>query len=419
MRLNFYGFAFLRQLFGPQGNGNDKPLAQSKSPSSELLEYAQLETDVVLARLETSLDGLLAREAAERLQRYGENSVAHEEKKSPLRRLLELFMAPLSLMLLALAAVAELTGEVRGAIVISLMVVLSVLLSFIQEFRSSKAAEKLRSMVHTTATVLRKSASLGVPEEVNRAFQVQLHPKGSAFVEVPLAQVVPGDIVRLSAGDMIPADLRVLSAKDLFTNQAALTGESMPVEKFSTAARGASGIDLPNICFMGSNVLSGTATAVVIATGARTYFGSIASTIAAQRQLTSFDLGVNRFIWLIVRFMLVMVPLVFIINGFTKGNWMEALLFAVAVAVGLAPEMLPMIVTINLAKGALAMSRKKVIVKRLSSIQNFGAMDVLCTDKTGTLTQDKVILEKHVDIFGDESEHVLQLAYLTAITSPG
>jgi len=419
LRLNSYGFAFIRSFFGPQTNGNGTPLAQSKPPSSELLDYAQLDANAVLARLETSSDGLLAREAAERLQRYGENSVAHEEKKSPLRRLLELFMAPLSLMLLALAVVAELTGEVRGAIVISLMVVLSVLLSFVQEFRSSKAAEKLRSMVHTTATVLRKSASLGVPEEVNRAFQVQLHPKGSSFIEVPLAQVVPGDIVRLSAGDMIPADLRVLSAKDLFTNQAALTGESMPVEKFSATAQGAAGIDLPNICFMGSNVISGTATAVVVATGARTYFGSVASSITGQRQLTSFDLGVNRFIWLIVRFMLVMVPLVFIINGFTKGDWMEALIFAVAVAVGLAPEMLPMIVTINLAKGALAMSRKKVIVKRLSSIQNFGAMDVLCTDKTGTLTQDKVILEKHVDIFGEESEHVLQLAYLNSYYQSG
>jgi len=419
MRLNSYGFAYIRSFFGPQSNGNGKPPAQSKPPSSELLEYAQLDADAVLARLETSADGLLAREAAERLGRYGENAAAHEEKKSPLRRLLDLFMAPLSLMLLALAVVAELTGEVRGAIVISFMVVLSGLLSFIQEFRSSKAAEKLRAMVHTTATVLRKSASLGVPEEVNRAFQVQLHPKAPSFIEVPLAQVVPGDIVRLSAGDMIPADLRVLSAKDLFTNQAALTGESMPVEKFSATVQGASGIDLPNICFMGSNVISGTAVAVVVATGARTYFGSVASSMTAQRQLTSFDLGVNRFIWLIVRFMLVMVPLVFIINGFTKGNWIEALIFAVAVAVGLAPEMLPMIVTINLAKGALAMSRKKVIVKRLSSIQNFGAMDVLCTDKTGTLTQDKVILEKHVDIFGEESEHVLQLAYLNSFYQSG
>ncbi|MGZ3790412.1 MAG: magnesium-translocating P-type ATPase, partial [Bacteriovorax sp.] len=401
MRLNIYRFAFFRSVLGQQSNG--KQLAQSKSPPSELLEYAQLESDIVLTRLETSLDGLITLEAEKRLQRYGENSVAHEEQKRPLRKLLELFMAPLSLLLLSLAIIAGLTGEVSGAIFIGIMVILSVLLSFIQEFRSSKAAEKLRSMVHTTASVLRKDS-----------------PQGStAFIEVPLAQVVPGDIVRLSAGDMIPADLRVLSAKDLFTNQAALTGESMPVEKFSIAEKCGAGIELPNICFMGSNVISGTATAVVIATGPRTYFGSIATIITSQRELTSFDLGINRFIWLIIRFMFVMVPLVFFINGFTKGNWMEALIFAVAVAVGLAPEMLPMIVTINLAKGALAMSRKKVIVKRLSSIQNFGAMDVLCTDKTGTLTQDKVILEKHVDIFGEESKNVLQLAYLNSYYQSG
>ncbi len=417
MKLNFCGYAFFPAFFGPQGGAEGKPLSPSKPPSSELLAYARLETDAALERLEASFDGLPAAEAAERLERYGENSVAHEKHKGPLRRLLELFLAPLSLMLLSLALVAELTGEVHGAIVISVMVVLSVLLSFVQEFRSSKAAEKLRSMVHTTATVLRQDAGPGVPAEPKRGFQGQLG--GSAFVEVPLAQVVPGDIVRLSAGDMIPADLRLLSAKDLFINQAALTGESMPVEKFAAAAPGGAGIELPNICFMGSNVISGTASAVVIATGGRTYFGSIASSITEQRQLTSFDLGVNRFIWLIIRFMLVMVPLVFLINWFTKGDWMEALIFAVAVAVGLAPEMLPMIVTINLAKGALAMSRKKVIVKRLSSIQNFGAMDVLCTDKTGTLTQDKVILEKHVDIFGEESGHVLQLAYLNSYYQSG
>ncbi len=380
-----------------------------------------MDTDAVLAYLATSQDGLLEREAAERLARYGPNAVALEAAKGPLYRLLELFATPLSLLLLTLAILAELTGEVRGAIVITLMVVLSVLLSFLQEYRSSKAAEKLRAMVHTTASVRRKDKRLGVPQEVSRAFQVQLRPGGSVSVEIPLARVVPGDIVHLSAGDMIPADLRLLSAKDLFVNQAALTGESLPLEKFSgpAPAEGKSAIELPNICVMGSNVVSGTAIAVVVATGSRTYFGSIAATIAGQRQLTSFDLGVNRFIWLIIRFMLVMVPLVFIINGLTKGNWMEAFLFALAVAVGLTPEMLPMIVTINLGKGALAMSRKKVIVKRLNSIQNFGAMDILCTDKTGTLTQDRVILEKHVDIFGEESDHVLQYAYLNSYYQSG
>ena len=227
---------------------------------------------------------------------------------------------------------------------------------------------------------------------------------------------MPGDIVHLSAGDMIPADLRVLSAKDLFVNQASLTGESMPVEKHSGSnlTTRVSIPELPNICFMGTNVVSGTAVAVVVATGGHTFFGSIASSVVGARELTSFDQGIQKFIWLIIRIMLVMVPAVFLINGFMKGNWMEALLFASAVAVGLAPEMLPMLVTINLAKGAMAMSRKKVIVKRLNAIQNFGAMDILCTDKTGTLTQDKVILEKHVDITGKEDEQVLEFAYLNS-----
>ena len=239
--------------------------------------------------------------------------------------------------------------------------------------------------------------------------------------EIPLTHVVPGDVVHLSAGDILPADVRVLAAKDLFVNQASLTGESLPVEKFGVAAdtTGKSALELPNVAFMGTNVVSGTATALVVTTGSRTFFGSVAASVTGQQVMTSFDRGIRRFIWLMVRFMLVMVPLVFLINGLTKGDWLEAFLFAVAVAVGLAPEMLPMIVTINLAKGALAMSGKKVIVKRLNSIQNLGAMDVLCTDKTGTLTQDKVLLEKHVDVFGEESERVLEYAYLNSYYQTG
>jgi len=220
---------------------------------------------------------------------------------------------------------------------------------------------------------------------------------------------------------MVPADVRILSAKNLFVNQASLTGEAMPVEKFAAHAGGdgKNVLELTNVAFMGTNVVSGTATAVVVFTGASTYFGSVAAGVAGQRPLTSFDKGVKRFAWLMIRFMAVMVPLVFLINGFSKGNWVEALLFALAVAVGLAPEMLPMIVTINLAKGAIAMARKKVIVKRLNAIQNFGAMDVLCTDKTGTLTQDKIFLERHVDINGEESERVLEFAYLNSYYQTG
>jgi len=418
MELQIFGLNVFRPFSGLRPGEVRAPVAR---PSGRLAEVAALSPEAALASLDTSLEGLLEREAEERLATYGENTVAHEVKKSPVRRLFELFATPLSLLLLSLAIIAELTGEVRGAIVITLMVVLSVLLSWVQEFRSNKAAEKLRAMVNTTATVLRKDKRKGVPDEINRLFEVHLRYRGPQAVEVPLNRVVPGDIVRLSAGDMIPADVRVLSAKDLFVNQAALTGESLPVEKYSAAANGTarSALELQNVCFMGTNVVSGTATAAVVATGRGTYFGSIASAVAGQRELTSFDRGVNRFIWLMIRFMLVMVPLVFVINGLTKGNWMEAFLFAMAVAVGLTPEMLPMIVTINLAKGALAMARKRVIVKRLNSIQNFGAMDVLCTDKTGTLTQDKVILERHVDLAGEESQRVLEYAYLNSYYQSG
>jgi Mg2+-importing ATPase len=367
----------------------------------ELLELATLTPATALSKLGTSLDGLSASDANRRLRQHGPNTVAHVEHKNPARRILELLLTPLSLLLMGLAAVSYVTGSANSAAVIAVMVVLSTLLSFVQEFRSGQAAARLQAMVHTTATVLRKESA---------------KPR-----EVPLAKVVPGDILHLSAGDIVPADARVVASKDLFVNQSALTGESMPVEKFCDAGAGdaKSALELSNVVFMGTNVVSGTASVAVAATGPRTYFGSIAADVAIDRQLTSFDRGVTRFTWLIIRFMAVMVPLVFLVNGFTKGDWLQALLFAVAVAVGLTPEMLPMIVTINLAKGALAMARKKVIVKRLNAIQNLGAMDVLCTDKTGTLTQDKVILEKHVDVFGEESEHVLEYAYLNSFHQTG
>jgi P-type Mg2+ transporter len=409
--MGFGGRLTLRALLIPSGG---RIVDSAEAAHADLTEYAALAPEALLSRLGASRDGLLQQEAEARLAQYGENVVAREKHKGPLRRLLQLFFAPLSLLLLSLAVVAELTGEVRGAIVITIMVALSAILSFVQEYRSSKAAEKLRAMVHTTASVLRRESPSSLPLESAGKPVSSPQAEEAQYVEVPLAHVVPGDIVRLSAGDMIPADLRLITAKDMFVNQAALTGESMPVEKSAGTTSGKPALDAPNLCFMGSNVLSGTATAVVVATGARTYFGSLAAAITSPRQRTSFDIGVNRFVWLIIKSMAVMVPLVFVVNGVTKGNWMEALLFAVAIAVGLAPEMLPMVVTINLAKGALAMSRKKVIVKRLNSIQNFGAMDVLCTDKTGTLTQDRVLLEKHVDIFGNDSEHVLQLAYLNS-----
>ena len=314
-------------------------------------------------------------------------------------RLLHNVKDPLVILLLALAVISFLTGDLRAMTVIFVMVVLGVVLRFYQEMRADNAAEKLQAMVSNTATVVRDGVE----------------------AEIPLKLLVPGDIIHMAAGDMVPADVRLLSAKDLFLNQAALTGEALPVERKAGQAPAdvENPLDLPNLCFLGSNVESGSATAVVIHTGDRTYFGSLAASIVGQRQLTSFDKGVNQFTWLMMRFIAVMVPAVFLINGLTKHDWMQAFLFAVAVAVGLTPEMLPMIVTVNLSNGALAMARKKVIVKRLNAIQNFGAMDVLCTDKTGTITQGKIVLEKHLDAHGDPSEKVLNYGYLNSYHQTG
>ena len=370
--------------------------------SSHYLHIARSTPGETLAFLDASCDGLDETEAARRLARYGPNSIVQQARQGILKQLLIRFLTPLNLMLLALALASHFLGDARAAIMIAIMVILSVGLSFIQEYRSSKAAEKLRAMVRTSATVLRReAASASSPAE----------PR-----EVAIEHLVPGDVITLAAGDMVPADVRLLSSKDLYVNEAALTGEALPVEKFARKADDGidDPLDLPNLCFMGTSIVSGAAKAAVIVTGGRTFFGKIADKVARQRPPTSFEKGVDRFVWLMVRFMAVMVPAVFLINGVTKGDWLEALLFAVAVAVGLTPEMLPMILTMNLAKGSLAMSRKKVIVKRLNSIQNFGAMDVLCTDKTGTLTQDRIILKRHLDIRGEDSDKVLEMAYLNS-----
>ena len=371
----------------------------SSHVSDQLLEKARADTETVMRELETRPNGLIQAEADTRLRKYGMNEIAREKRQSNLMRLLSNVRNPLVLLLTALGVLSFLTGDRRATVVIFVMVVLGVVLRFVQETRADGAAEKLRAMVSNKATLVRDGKE----------------------AEVPLKMLVPGDIIRLGAGDMVPADVRVLSAKDLFLNQAALTGESLPVERKANAASpdDKSPLDLPNICFLGSNVESGSATAVVIHTGDKTYFGSLAASIVGQRQLTSFDKGINKFTWLMLGFIAVMVPLVFLINGLIKHDWLEAFLFAMAVAVGLTPEMLPMIVTVNLSKGALAMVRKKVIVKRLNAIQNFGAMDVLCTDKTGTLTEGKIILEKHLDAHGDPSEKVLHYGYLNSYHHTG
>jgi Mg2+-importing ATPase len=371
-----------------------------------------------LANLGASPEGLLESDATERLEEVGPNEIAREKPPHWLFQLLACFKNPFIIVLAVLAIIQYVTNpdDLRPVIIVCVMVAISVGLQFWQEYRSALAAEKLKALVRTTATVLRR------PEP-----DVQAEPR-----EIPIAELVPGDIVRLCAGDLVPADVRLIASRDVFVSQSALTGEALPVEKHDTpgvamekpanggGGAGSAGIlECSNICFLGTNVVSGTATAVVIATGARTYFGSLARAIIGRRPPTSFERGVNSVTWVLIRFMLIMVPVVFVINGFTKGDWLQAFLFAVSVAVGLTPEMLPMLVSANLAKGAIAMAKRKVVVRRLNAIQNFGAMDVLCTDKTGTLTQDRIILEHHIDVSGKEDPEVLDLAWINSHNQSG
>ena len=367
----------------------------------ELLAIAALDCAAALQHLDSSEKGLSEEEVLRRREQHGENELAHESETGLLVQLLARLLNPLVILLITLAVVSVLMGDARSAIIILVMVFLSSTLGLVQERKSGRAAEKLRAMVHTTAAVMR------LPDPAPR--------------ELPIEELVPGDLVHLSAGDMVPADLRLVAAKDLFVNQACLTGEALPVEKHAQrcAPDTVSSGDLTNICLMGTAIVSGSATGLVVLTGQRAYFGHLAAKLAGERPLTSFDRGVNRFAWLMIRFILIMAPLVFLINGITKGDWVQALLFATAVAVGLTPEMLPMIVTVNLAKGAMAMARRKVIVKRLNAIQNFGAMDILCTDKTGTLTQDRVILQRALDVLGQDSHEVLQYAFLNSYYQSG
>jgi len=378
--------------------------------TNRFYETAKADTTTIYTLLESSPEGLSEGQADEKRKMYGTNEILHEKPDPWYRQLLSAFINPFIIVLLVLLMISIVMDiilaepgqrDYKTIVVVSVMVVLSSFLRFWQEFSSNKAAEELKNMVETTATVLRANSR---KEEVN------------------FKDIVPGDVVSLSAGDMIPADIRILQSKDLFVSQAILTGESLPLEKnenpiLATATQ--SPLEFDNCCFMGTNVISGTATAIVVATGKDTYLGKIGKAISGKRPETSFDKGVNKVSWLLIRYMLVMVPLVFVINGVTKNNWLDALLFAIAIAVGLTPEMLPMIVTANLAKGAKNMSKRKVIVKRLNAIQNIGAMDILCTDKTGTLTMDKIILERHLNVLGNEDDEVLKWAYFNSFHQTG
>lgn len=368
-----------------------------------------------LGYLNTTLCGLEAGKVEENRSEYGSNKVTREKKKTLPQRLAGAFINPFTAILFCLALVSSFTDMIfphfslfgcvpkdfdcLTVVIILTMVFLSGTLRFVQESRSGNAAEKLLAMITTTCTVTRK---------------------GQEMAEIPLDEVVVGDIVHLSAGDMLPADVRILDAKDLFVSQASLTGESEPIEKIPMVNETRDAItDYTNIAFMGSNVLSGSASAVVVTVGDHTLFGSMASEVAHEAVETSFSKGVNAVSWVLIRFMLVMVPLVFVANGITKGDWLSAFLFGISIAVGLTPEMLPMIVTTCLAKGAVSMSKKQTIVKNLNSIQNFGAIDILCTDKTGTLTQDKVVLEYHLNVNGEDDLRVLRHAYLNSYFQTG
>lgn len=379
--------------------------------TKNLIHYSRQDIDSIYKELKTDENGISNNEAVNRIEKYGLNQIAHERPTPWYIQLINAFINPFVIILLALAVISYITDVVfapvgeksrEAVVVIVIMVTISALLNFFQEYRSGKAAEKLKSLVQSTAAIARKDTGVN---------------------EISMKYIVPGDIVHLATGDMIPADLKVIKSKDLFISQSALTGESQPVEKYSTIKTELNPkmnpSDIENICLLGTDVVSGSAVGVVVATGNDTYFGSIAKSIVDKKIETSFEKGVNSVSRLLVRFMLVMVPIVFVINGITKGDWLQAFLFGVSIAVGLTPEMLPVIITTNLAKGAIAMSKHKTVVKRLDAIQNFGAMDILCTDKTGTLTLDEIIVEKHLDVHGNENDRVLRHAYLNSYHQTG
>ncbi len=389
---------------------------------SDLAEAAKVDLNSVFDRLAAAPEGLSWSEAERRLRQFGRNELTTQKPPSWPVVLWAAARHPFNGVLAVLGAVSYLTGDLKAAIVMASMIALSVGLRFWQEMKSLVQAESLRKLVRNEATVLR-AENKGVDRKPSAIDRIAS--------EIHTVELVPGDLVLLSAGDMIPADLRLIESRDLFVTQSALTGEAMPVEKYeperklkpkqATAPQGlpVEVLDSPHLLFMGSSIVSGTGRALVLATGNRTFFGSMAEKLTGKRPTTAFDKGVQRVSWLLVKFMLVMAPTVFLVNGLVKHDWLDAFLFAVAIAVGLTPEMLPMIVNANLARGAIAMARQKTIVKRLHAIQSFGAMDVLCTDKTGTLTQDKVVLIRHVDLHGSDSRRVLEHAYLNSLFQTG
>ncbi|HWS29427.1 MAG TPA: magnesium-translocating P-type ATPase [Clostridia bacterium] len=385
---------------------NEQIQKNKRDTEEKLRSLAFLTGEELLIRLFAERTGLSSDEAETREHEFGKNVITIGNKNTVLHRLREAVINPFNIILLLVAVITYFTDVVVSlrpdyltVIIILSLITLSSLVAFVQSQRSNTAAEKLSKMISNKADVWRDGR----------------------LAEIPMDEIVPGDIVRLSAGDMLPADVRFLTTKDTFVAQAALTGESNPVEKFSDARNSPDDAltDLKNIGFMGSNVVSGSATAVVLMTGNDTYFGSMAKSLSGDRAQTSFERGVGSVSRLLMRMMLVMVPIVFMINGLAKGDWTGALLFAISIAVGLTPEMLPVIMTSTLAKGAVSMSKHKVIVRTLGAIQTFGEMDVLCTDKTGTLTEDKIVLEKYMNLHGEDDVRILRHAYLNSFFQTG
>ena len=382
-------------------------IQQKQNESEKLLRnFAFLDLKDLFDHFSVSGSGLTAKQAEQLQEEYGKNIITTGQSNTTLHRLVNAVVNPFNIVLLIIAVITLFTDVIYSqhpdyvtVCIILFLVIVSSLVAFIQGERSNSAAEKLSKMISNKADVLRDGVQ----------------------TEIPIEDVVPGDMVRLSAGDMIPADIRFVFTKDAFVAQGSLTGESNPVEKYADirSDREDALTDLQNIGFMGTNMVSGSATGIVLATNNETYFGSMAKSLSGDRAKNSFERGVDSVSSLLIRLMLVMVPVVLLINGFTKGDWGDALLFSITIAVGLTPEMLPVIMTSTLAKGAVLMSKHQVIVKTLGAIQTFGEMDVLCTDKTGTLTEDRIILEKYMNVVGDDDNRTLRHAFLNSYFQTG
>ncbi|MFI9385592.1 HAD-IC family P-type ATPase [Kutzneria sp. NPDC052558] len=372
--------------------------------AATLTELSAMDAGALIRHLGASPAGLTTLERNARLARHGRNEVGDDRRPRQARRLLR---SPFVGLLLGLDLVLLLTANYAGAVTVGVMVLVSVLLRVTQEHRSDRAAKRLRDLVATTATVAKRGT--GSPRRFTEPAAAAL---GAVTAEVPVEELVPGDVVHLKAGDLVPADCRLLTANSLVVEQATLSGESLPVRKTVTTDRIAGNVlDSPVFCFLGSTVVGGSATAMVVGTGRSTYLGAIASRLTEPDHDT--DAGMRSVSWTLIRFTLVLAPIVLAVSGLTHGDWTEATLLAVSVAVGLTPEMLPVIVAANLAKGANDLARRQVIVKRLRAVHAFGQMDVLCVDKTGTLTDDRIVLADHTD------EPTLELAYLNATLSTG